>query len=238
MELYQMGVITDQDCAGVPLEFGSAAALAVMTELAGKGLGFGKLLGLGAKRLCEHFGHPEVAMHVKGQEFAGYDGRALQGMGLGFATSNRGACHLKHDVFREDMSDPTGNGKAVPVRDSQDQIAVIDTTGLCCFPASAGWNFEDYRALLNAACGQSWSKQELLEIGERIWTLERLFNQRAGFTAADDTLPSRLLEVPAPSGTGKGRVCELPKMLAEYYELRGWNADGSLPQSLLDRVAL
>ena len=238
MELYEMGVITKEDTDGIELKFGSAEALCVMTEKTGKHEGFGKMLGMGSKRLCEHYGHPEIAMHVKGQEFAGYDSRALQGMGLGYATSNRGACHMKHDAFGPDMKDQTGNGKADPIKNSQDEISTIDSTGLCVFAASAGWGLDDYRVLLNAACDKDWSEADLLKIGERIWTIERRFNELAGFTAADDTLPKRLLETPAPSGTAKGRVCELDKMKKEYYELRGWNADGSIPESLLGELGI
>ena len=238
MELYEMGVITQEDTDGIELKFGSAEALTVMTEKTGKHEGFGKLLGMGAKRLCEYFGHPEIAMHVKGQEFAGYDSRALQGMGLGYATSNRGACHMKHDCFGPDMKNQSGNGKAEPIKHSQDEIAIIDSSGLCCFTASAGWSLDDYRVLLNAACGRDWSEADLLRIGERIWNIERRFNELAGFTGADDTLPKRLLETPAPSGTAKGRVCELDKMKTEYYSLRGWNPDGSIPTSLLGELGI
>lgn len=238
MELYEMGVITKEDTDGIELKFGSAEALCVMTEKTGKAEGFGKMLGMGAKRLCEHYGHPEIAMHVKGQEFAGYDSRALQGMGLGYATSNRGACHMKHDCFGPDMKDQTGNGKAEPIKASQDEISTIDSTGLCCFAASAGWGLDDYRVLLNGACGKDWSEEDLLRIGERIWNIERRFNELAGLTGADDTLPKRLLETPAPSGTAKGRVCELDKMKKEYYELRGWNPDGSIPESLLNELGI
>ena len=238
MELYEMGVITKQDTEGVELTFGSAEALCTMIEKTGKYEGFGRVLGLGAKRLCEKYGHPEIAMHVKGQEFAGYDSRALQGMGLGYATGNRGACHMKHDSFREDTKDQTGSGKAKPIRNSQDNIAVVDSTGLCIFPMSAGWKFDDYRELLNAACGRDWNKDDLRRIGERIWNLERHFNELAGFSGADDALPKRLLETPAPSGTAKGRVCELDRMLKEYYELRGWNQDGSIPEEVLRRLEI
>ncbi|MBS1269647.1 MAG: putative oxidoreductase YdhV [Gammaproteobacteria bacterium] len=238
MELYEMGVITDEDTEGVELEFGSAEALCTMIEQTGKHEGFGKVLGLGAKRLCEKYGRPEVAMHVKGQEFAGYDSRALQGMGLGYATGNRGACHMKHDTFSQDTKDQSGSGKAKPVKNSQDAIAVVDSSGLCIFPLGSGWKFDDYRELLNAACGRDWSKDDLRRIGERIWNLERHFNERAGFTGADDTLPRRLLETPAPSGTAKGKVCELDKMLKEYYQLRGWNEDGSIPDDMLERLRI
>ena len=139
MELYETGIITTADTDGVELNFGNAEALTIMAEKTGKQEGFGKLLGLGSKRLCEKFGHPELSMSVKGQEFAGYDSRALPGMGLGYATSNRGACHLKHDVFTEDMADQSASGKAAPCKNSQDAIATIDSTGLCLFTSGSGY---------------------------------------------------------------------------------------------------
>ena len=77
MELFELGVITTEHTDGLELTFGNAEALTVMAEKTGLNEGFGQLLGLGAKRLCEHFGRPELAMVVKGQEFAGYDSRAL-----------------------------------------------------------------------------------------------------------------------------------------------------------------
>jgi len=152
--LYELGILTDADTDGVPLNFGNAEALTIMAEKTGKYEGFGKDLGLGALRLCEKYGRPDLAMVVKGQEFAGYDSRALQGMGLGYATSNRGACHLKHDVFEADMADQTGQGKAKPCKDSQDQIAMIDSTGLCIF-TTAAWDTGAFQRQMAAACGVS-----------------------------------------------------------------------------------
>jgi len=143
MELYQMGVITKKDTDGIALDFGNAEALTVMAEKTGKYEGFGQILGLGSRRMCEKYGHPELSMAVKGQEFAGYDSRALQGMGLGYATSNRGACHLKHDVFAEDMEDQSGKGKAAPTKESQDRVAMMDSTGLCLF-VTAAWGVEEF----------------------------------------------------------------------------------------------
>ena len=237
MELYEMGVITKEDTDGVALNFGSAEALAVMAEKTGKHQGFGQVLGLGSKRLCEKYGHPELFMGVKGQEFAGYDSRALQGMGLGYATSNRGACHLKHDMFAEDMEDQTGQGKAKPCKDSQDRVAAVDSTGLCLFTTGA-WGLEEFAAQLDAACEGEWTAERLTMVGERVWNLERQFNLAAGLTRADDTLPRRLLETPAPSGTGKGRVNELDVMLPEYYEARGWTPDGEPTTQTLQRLGL
>ena len=95
MELYEIGAIGDAQTGGLALKFGSAEALAAMSDATGKGEGFGVDVGLGSKQLCEKYGHPELAMVAKGQEFAGYDGRAMQGMALAYATSNRGACHLR-----------------------------------------------------------------------------------------------------------------------------------------------
>ena len=237
MELYEMGVLTKEHTDGIELKFGNAEALTVMAEKTGKQEGFGKELGLGSRRLCENYGHPELFMGVKGQEFAGYDSRALQGMGLGYATSNRGACHLKHDTFGPDMEDISGNGKAKPCKDSQDRVAMIDSTGLCLFTSGA-WGDEDYASQLDAACEGEWNVERLLESGERTWNLERMFNNKAGLTAADDSLPERLLQTPAPSGNAKGKVAELGKMLPEYYEVRGWTPEGVPSNETLSRLDL
>lgn len=237
MELFEMGIITAADTDGVALNFGNAEALTIMAEKTGKYEGFGQVLALGSKRMCEKYGHPEVSMAVKGQEFAGYDSRALPGMGLGYATSNRGACHLKHDVFAEDMKDQSAKGKAEPCKTSQDAIATIDSTGLCLF-TSGSWDLSDYAEQLDAACPGQWTATRLEETGERIWNLERQFNLAAGLTRADDTLPPRLLNEPAPSGTAKGRVCELTTMLDEYYELRGWNSQGEPTEATINRLGL
>jgi len=237
MELYQMGVITKKDSDGIALDFGNAEALTVMAEKTGKYEGFGRILGLGSRLMCEKYGHPELSMAVKGQEFAGYDSRALQGMGLGYATSNRGACHLKHDVFAEDMEDQSGKGKAAPTKESQDRVAMMDSTGLCLF-VTAAWGVEEFCKQLDAACEGDWTEERLLESGERTWNLERQFNLAAGLTSADDTLPKRLLEVPAPGGTAKGKVCQLDVMLPEYYKLRGWTKDGVPTKETLARLGL
>ncbi len=225
MELYEIGAITKEQTDGIDLSFGSAEALVVMSEKAGKYEGFGRELGLGSKRLCEKYGHPELAMVAKGQEFAGYDGRAMQGMGLGYATSNRGACHLRHDTFEQDMSDPGSTGKAEAVRTSQDFVAMVDSTGLCLFTTGV-WGYEHFARLVDATCPGKWDVERLRLTGERIWNLERLFNNAAGLTTADDTLPPRMLKDPAPAGFGKGNVVELDVLIPRYYELRGWDGAG------------
>ena len=237
MELYETGAITDRETGGVAFRFGSAEALCLAAEWAGTGEGFGKDLGLASLRLCEKYGHPELAMVVKGQEFAGYDGRSMQGMGLAYATSNRGACHLRADPYEDDFNRVTPEGKAEIVAKSQDRNAAIDSTGLCSFTKGA-LTMEDYAAQVDGACGGNWTADRLIETGERIWNLERRFNLLAGITRADDTLPERILKDKAKSGAGKGRVCELDVMLPEYYEVRGWDPDGAPKPETAQRLGL
>ncbi len=237
MELYEEGVIDSEITDGIELKFGNAEALVVMAEKTGTYQGFGQQLALGSKRLCEKYGRPELAMVAKGQEFAGYDSRALQGMGLGYATSNRGACHLRHDTFGEDMRDQTAKGKAIACKESQDFVSVVDSSGLCLFTTSA-WGIDQFSRMLSTACPGDWSEQRLLETGERIWNLERLFNLKAGLSATDDSLPKRMTETPAPSGTAKGKVSELKIMMPEYYALRGWGTDGVPSAETLQRLGI
>jgi len=238
MELFDLGVITEQDTGGIRLEFGNAEALCRIAEMTGKGEGFARDIGLGSKRLCEKYGRPELSMSVKGQEFAAYDGRAMQGMGLAYATSNRGACHLRANPYAHDFGSTEPAGKAKVVKNSQDLIAAIDSTGLCVFTLHAGVTEEHYANQVDAACGGGWTVQRMRETGERIWNLERQFNLAAGINAKDDTLPKRILEEPAPSGAAKGLVARLPQMLPEYYQLRGWNADGVPQKETLSRLGL
>ena len=238
MELFELGVITEQETGGISLKFGDAKAMCQLTELAGKGEGFGRDIALGSKLLCAKYGRPELSMAVKGQEFAAYDGRGMQGMGLAYATSNRGACHLRANPYSHDFGTTEIAGKAKVVKESQDFIAAIDSTGLCSFTSHSGVTNELYASQVDAAVGGGWTVERMRETGERIWNLERQFNLAAGLTKQDDTLPKRLLTEPAPSGTAKGLVARIPEMLPEYYALRGWTADGVPTSETLARLGL
>ena len=243
MELYEMGVLTEVEI-GMQAPFGSAAAVTRMAEMTARGEGFGKVLGLGSKRLCEKYGHPELSMSVKGQEFPAYDSRAIQGMGLTYATSNRGACHLRSYTVASEVlgipvkTDPlTTDGKPALVKAFQDGTSVVDSSGLCVFTTFA-WTLADIQPQLQAACEGDWSLDKLNLMGERIWNMERQFNNAAGFTAKDDSLPPRLLNEPAKTGPAKGLVNGLVKMLPEYYEVRGWTPDGVPTPETLTRLGL
>ncbi len=244
MELYEEGIITDKDTGGLKLKFGSAKALTKSAELVGKAEGFGKVLGLGSKKMCDKYGKPELSMTVKGQEFPAYDPRGVQGMGLTYATSNRGACHLRSYTVSSEIlgipekTDPhTSDGKAGLVKAFQDATSAVDSTGLCVFTTFA-WTLEDIAPQVDAALSGKWDVDRLLETGERIWNLERQFNLKAGFTKKDDTLPKRLLKDAAKTGPAKGKVNDLGKMLPEYYQLRGWTKDGVPTNETLSRLAL
>ena len=244
MEMYEDGVITDKETGGLALEFGSAQALTTAVELTGKAEGFGKELGMGSKRLCDKYGRPELSMTVKGQEFPAYDPRGIQGMGLGYATANRGGCHLRSYTVASEIlgipekTDPlVTDGKPGLVKAFQDATAAVDSSGLCIFTTFA-WTMEDIAPQIDADLPGDWSVDRLLEVGERIWNLERQFNLQAGFTAKDDTLPKRLLNDAAKTGPAKGLVAGLDKMLPEYYELRGWTKEGVPTSETLSRLAL
>jgi aldehyde:ferredoxin oxidoreductase len=243
MELQDLGVLKP-DQTGIDLKFGSAEALVKAVELTVTGQGFGKELGQGSKRLTAKYGHPELSMSVKGQEFPAYDSRGIQGMGLTYATSNRGACHLRSYTVASEVlgipvkTDPlVTEGKADLVKAFQDATAAFDSSGLCVFTTFA-WTAADLAPQLEAACGPEFTLDNVNLIGERIWNMERDFNNRAGFTKADDDLPKRLKTEGAKSGPAKGLVSGIDKMLPEYYKVRGWDGEGRLTAETRSRLGL
>jgi aldehyde:ferredoxin oxidoreductase len=244
MELYEMGVISKEQTGGIELTFGNAEALCRIAELTGKGEGFGAEIGLGSKRLCEKYGHPELSMTVKGQEFPAYDARGIKGMGLTYATSNRGACHLRSYTVASEVlgipekTDPlVTDGKAELVKAFQDATAVVDSAGICVFTTFA-WTMDDIQPQIDAACDGDWSLDRVMEVGERIWNMERQFNLEAGLSGADDTLPPRVLKEAAKVGPAKGHVNELEQMLPHYYSIRGWTEDGRLTPETRERFGV
>jgi aldehyde:ferredoxin oxidoreductase len=170
MELYEKGVVQLAE-AGIPLKFGSGEALIAMAEKVAYRDGFGTELAEGSKRMTEKFGRPELFMGVRGQEFAAYEARAIQGMGLGYATSNRGACHLKaYTVAPEILGLPRKmdpretEGKAEITKLFQDATATVDATGLCQF-LTFGIGLEEILPQLSAATGVTYTMEDLMKIG-------------------------------------------------------------------------
>ena len=244
MEMFEDGTITIKETGGIQLKWGSAEALTALAEQCGKGEGFGAEIGLGSKLLCAKYGRPELSMSVKGQEFPAYDARGIQGMGLAYATSNRGACHLRgYTVASEvlgipEKTDPLiTEGKAGLVKAFQDATALVDSAGICVFTTFA-WSMDDIAPQIDAACEGNWSVENCMSAGERIWNLERKFNLDAGLTGKDDNLPKRLMKDATKSGPAEGKTSGLDKMLPEYYAARGWTKDGIPSNETLNRVAL
>jgi len=243
MELYDLGILTKEQI-GMDAPFGSAQALVELTQMTARGEGFGKELGLGSARLCEKYGRPDLSMTVKKQEFPAYDSRGIQGMGLTYATSNRGACHLRSYTVASEVlgipfkTDPlVTEGKAGLVKAFQDATSVFDSAGVCVFTTFA-WSLADLQPQLDAACEGNWTMEKLAEVGERIYNMERLFNNAAGFTAKDDDLPPRLKTEPAKTGPAKGLVNGIDKMRPEYYKERGWDEQGVPTRETLGRLGL
>ncbi len=186
------------------------------------------LMSSGSARLCEHYGHPEISMSVKKQEMPAYDARGIQGIGITYATSNRGGCHVRGYMISpevlglpEQLDRTVTDDKAAWAKTFQDLTAVIDSMGNCLFTSFA-MGAQEYADLLNAATGTTYTTEELLTVGDRIYNIERMFNKAAGMKPEDDRLPKRLQEEPIPDGPFKGMTSKIALTLPQYYEARGW----------------
>ncbi len=239
MEMYEKGYVSEVEI-GMPLKFGDHDAMIEMIKLMAYNKGFGKDLAMGSYRLAEKYGHPELAVTTRKQEFPGYDPRGSQGMGLLYATSNKGASHMEGDVAYEEVfgvpikENPLSTeGKPELVKHFQDSFALIDSSGLCVFVAIR-YVFDKNRliwpqtlaAMMNLSTGAGYTPEEVMKAADRVYTLERMFLIKAGSGPEWDVLPYRMLNEPLPDGPAKGMVAELDKMLPEFYEKRGWDEKG------------
>ena len=159
-----------------------------------------------------------------------------------FATSNRGACHVRGYLISpeilglpEKLETQTTDGKAMWVKIFQDLSASIDASGMCLFTSFA-LGAQDYADLLSAALSIEITADDVMKIGERIWNLERKFNYEAGIMPEEDTLPERFFKEGLSEGPQKGSVVKLDITLPDYYKLRGWNSDGTIPESKLEEL--
>jgi aldehyde:ferredoxin oxidoreductase len=218
-----------------------------MIRRIGSRQGIGDLLAEGVRRAAEQIGKgaERFAMHVKGLELAAYDPRGAKGMGIEYATSPRGGCHERGLISRETFGAPplidplAVEGKGKVVRETQDETAVLDSLGVCVFPPhNDGMEMAEIAELLSCVTGKPWTAESLMEAGDRIWNLERLFNIREGFSRKDDTLPPRLLDEPLPDGPARGHVVELDRLLDDYYRTRQWDPNGIPTLNLLTTLEL
>ncbi len=249
MEMYEKGYIPE-DHIGQPLRFGDADAMITMIQKMARREGFGNELAEGSYRLAEKYGHPEIAVTTRKQEFPGYDPRGSQGMGLLYATSNKGASHMEGDLAYAEVFgvpqkiDPlTTENKAALIARYEDAFALIDSSGLCVFLAVRYVFDKDVMLwptrltqLMNLTTGANYTPDDILKAAERVYNIERVFILKAGST--EDTLPHRMLHEPLPDGPAKGKVVELDKMLPEFYKIRGWDEKGAPTKEKLAELGL
>ncbi len=228
--------LTEKGIHDFGLRFGGVEEYLQVPAKIATGEGIGAELAKGVRYLAQKYGGSEFAMEVKGLEFPGYEPRGSWGMGLAYATSDRGACHMRAwpiavEAFEDDGEPFTVEGKAEMVKDMQDENAVKFSAIFCDFWALDG---DTQAQILSAALGYELNAADLNQIGERISNLARLFNEREGFTSENDSLPERIFKDPLLTGPSAGKVLprgDFERMLTEYYRLRGWDQQGRVSES-------
>jgi len=236
MECFERGLISKEETDGLDLRFGNAEAMVEMVRRIAKQEGLGALLAAGFSQI--KMKRPELEyymMHVKGLAFAHYEPRGFHGIGLGYGTSSRGACHnvggwtIRDELLTKTHDRFATKGKGRLVKTLQDNRAYVDSLGICTVVRGVlGFTANPTGKVLEYVTGYDFNP-ELMTIGSRICTLERLILNREGITRKDDMLPRRIMEEPLPEGMAKGRVITpemYEEMLDEYYQVRGWDSKG------------
>jgi len=245
MDLFEDGILRN-----LPFEspFGDGEAMLKLIHLAGRNEGIGSLIKEGSYRLAEFYGHPEYSMSVKKQEFPAYDPRGIKGMGIGYATSTRGACHLRGFNTSQEVYSATDPAYRLKYSDekmdflitNQNMRAVEDSLGICAF-VGGYYGLDLFSEIIYNLWGIFVPSEELYKCGERVWNLETLYNRKAGFGRKDDTLPNRIFELPASTGPSRGEAYdrnEFERLLSVYYRKRGWDEEGNILPSTLERLGL
>lgn len=243
MEATEKGYVTEE----APLAWGDGAHMVELARMISCREGIGNILADGANATAAHFGHPELAMTVKGQGVPAYDPRGIKGMGIAYATSNRGACHLRgytpaaevvgNVLGPSTVTDPLewkGKGELTII--FQNVHTVTDCLDVCKF-ATFAESLDSFAAQYEAITGVPSSAEHMLKVGERVYNLERYYNNLNGFREGSDYLPKRFTTEPSEYGGSKGHVCELDDMLVEYYDKRGW-VNGVVPESKLKELEI
>ncbi len=235
--------MTEKGLKDFGIRFGDIEGYLQMPEKIARRSGIGAELALGIKELSKRYGGEEFAMQSKGLEFPGYEPRGSWAMGLAYAVADRGACHMRSypiasEVYEGTVEPYTGEGKAKLVYDGQVYNAVKFSGIICDF---WGLGLDTLAELLTIVTGETFTEADMETIGDRIIHLARAFNQREGFTGKDDTLPRRIFNETLKSGVAAGqRIPEevFGKMLSEYYEIMGWQPDGTISPEKLEELAL
>ncbi len=231
MELFEEGFLPEKDL-GYPLEFGNKNMFKLLKEIANRE-GVGDLMAQGGVTFGGKYGHPELFMGIKGMGIPAWHPQALDALGLQYATCNTGGSHTKSTMpFYEGRKDPAHFVEFT--KKDQDYLAAADSGVLCWIIYHGPLWGEKLSQWLTYVTGNPYTQDGLERLGERIWNLERLFNMKAGVTGKDDTLPPRILKEPRV----KNRVVQLDGLLAEYYQMRGWDKSGVPTKEKLKELAL
>ena len=247
MECAEKGLLPEAQKLG--LRFGKTEAFLEALSVIARRSGLGSLLAEGSRRAATKLGGESAywAMHVKGMELPGYEPRSLKTMALGFAVSPRGACHNRSGAYEADFSGAVDRlrgdaGRGGLVAASEDFASVLDSLIVCKFLRKCFTDFYAESAeLVSKVTGWSCSDAELRRVGERINTVKKLFNVREGWRPEDDWLPPRLLGESLPTGVAQGvglTVSELREMIGGYYQARGWDENGFIPEKKLRDLGL
>ena len=243
MEVTEEGYLNGVD----GLQWGDYMAMVEAVRKTAFREGVGDVLAEGSERTAKHFGHPEIAMTVKGLAIPAYDPRGIKGMGIAYATSNRGACHLRaytpaaeviaNVLGATDLTDPLSwEGKGELTVIFQNVHTMTDCLDLCKF-ATFAESLDTFAKQYTAITGVEADPAYMLKAGERVYNLERYYNNLAGHREGSDYLPERFLTEPAGGPGSEGQVVELDLMLKEYYEVRGWE-NGVVPESKLRELEI
>ena len=214
-----------------PIAYGDVDGIAgLLNDIAGR-VGIGDVLAEGIVPASRAWGLEDLAVHVKGMEPAGYDPRVLKGMGLSYAVSDRGACHLRTTFYKPELAGlippEAVDKKAELLIDFENRLTVFDALILCRFYRDM-YPWEELSRVVHLTTGLDVSPASLKDTAEQIATLVRRFNIREGLTPADDRLPARLHREALPSGHSISEA-DLDYMLLDYYRLHGWDEEGRPP---------
>ncbi len=253
MECFENGLITEEDTDGLSLTWGNSEAIVKMVEKIAKQDGFGAILGQGSQKAAEHIGGnaSDFLTTVKGLEAPMHDPRSAHGYGLAYAISPRGACHEASLTFEAEggmiyipeipelSADlPEGSDERAQLNVvAQDYGMFFSNCAIFCNLGGMPLNATQALNMVNYVTGFEYTLNEVMEIGRRVWYLKRGMTNLFGARAEDDRLPKRLMTV-MEDGPTEGSLPDMDKMLAEFYELRGFNADGIPTKNILENVGL
>jgi aldehyde:ferredoxin oxidoreductase len=241
LEAAERGILKGDSDEEADLAWGNGKGVVNLVEKIGRREGLGHLLGEGVMRTSAKLGRGSeaFAIHVKGLEPPGHDPRAYNSLAVGYATSNRGACHLQGmsyaferavtmpELGLHEVQDRFGTvKKGELVAKTQDLMSLFDSIKLCKFLLYGGVKLTHILEWFNAVTGWEMSQTEIMRAGERIYNLKRMYNVRCGITRKDDTAPTRMLREKRGEGGAAENLPPFSEALDEYYRYRGWDQNG------------